>query len=56
MILRHAGFRLIIGLLLIVSVAYGAKDVNNPAKAKHPAGIAKKPVTPNATPEAVKLL
>jgi mannan endo-1,4-beta-mannosidase len=50
---RRIIFGLIIGLI-INALAYGGQDANQPVKTK-PAAIAK-PVTANATPEAVRLL
>jgi mannan endo-1,4-beta-mannosidase len=53
MALRHKTIPMLIGLLFMVPLSsYGGQDVNKPAKP----GVVKKPVTPNASPEAVKLL
>ena len=50
-------FGVIIGIAIMVSsILYGSEDANKPDKTKATAVVAKKPVTPNASPEAVKLL
>ena len=41
---------------MVPASLYGAQDVNQPGKTKPAANVTKKPVTPNASPEAVKLL
>lgn len=41
---------------MVTTPLYGAQDANRPAKTKLAVNVTKKPVTPNASPEAVKLL
>jgi mannan endo-1,4-beta-mannosidase len=52
-------FRLTVLLIMVVMMTtslHGAQDANQPAKTKPAANVTKKPVTSNASPEAVKLL
>ena len=53
---RYACLALITSLLLIAPVSYGIKIINTQLKTSHSVVTAKKPVTPNASPEALKLL
>lgn len=46
----------IIGLVMIPVSLYGVQDANQPGSAKPSASVTKKPVTPEPSPEAVKLL
>ena len=56
------GFKLFVCIASFSLCAFAAEskkpnaDANQTAKSKQSAGVAKKPVTPNASPEAVKLL